>query len=1114
MRSPVKLIFIISLLFSSFFNAHCVGIMAGNFGWHKVGHDSFLISLTLYTDCNNGPMSATVTIKVTSDVFTTRWITWNTYLSDSTSSPVDVTPACSTYQSRCQNSASGFIYGIQKYEYYFLYIIPDTLNADCYQSLEYSACCINSSVTNVSANSTFKVTARIDKCSGPDNSIEFAQDPVFFICSYQWAKINTGGISPDNFPVAFNFNSFPNIKYWGCSGCPYPRGIFIDSDNGIMHFQPIANEVCTFEINVDIGNSTQERVCQAIITSCPSYHPPTVGGSAVYKEVCAGDVVNFSITTDDISSSDTLTVEYEHPITGAVFTVNNGLVKHPAATFNWITSTSDTSRLPYYFKISVKDNGCPVNQKWSQYYRILVKSVIAANHTVVDSGCGKYYFEGVPLTGNNLKYSWNGADAVKNSHQNFYHKYIRPGIYPFTLTITAPNSCPVSYKDTIKAKSFFYIDFPKDTLICQGHSVTLTPHIYNSSGSLKYNWSNGDSINSSITEGPLFAQTKYKVSVTDTLNCSSNDSIDVKTRIEPVVYTGNDTSVCENVKVTRNSLITFDKSSKYLKIKWYSISDTNSISKQSKVTLFDSGHYICLLKDDNNCQASDTFYLKVNTLPIVKAGSDDSTCVRNGTYLLNGLPDSVSGYWTGTGILQDHLKKKWYFDPDYVGITHLSTNPLIYHYYDQNHCYNADTLNIKVYKYFNVTAGKYPVQCVYNMPLQLLGSPPGGFWTPDVAVSVNFFNPSVAGAGKHLISYEYHTFCPYTDTTEIIVVDKPHISMSTYNGDSVFCKGQGLILLNGSPARGLDWGHWSGTGVVDKYFNSAIGSGTYMLHYHFTDLYGCYNEDSFAIRVAEPFVSILNKDKGICMGRAIELHAKSSSKYGLTWYADQGSDGILNYSAYTNSAIYIPGNTDKIKHYFRIFVNTNDSVCSKAYDSINMNIGEYPLADFEAVPNSGSAPLLVQFKDKTSLIGSRISNFYWDFGDSTTSLFKNPFHFYYSSGKYSVKLKVVSEYGCEDSILKNSYIFVTACSIAENQQNLITIDPNPGKYFIMIKLENAENKIVSVELFDTHARSVLKFEGINENSFRLENPGFLHGLYLIKTGLLDKKVITKMILFE
>ena len=64
------------------------------------------------------------------------------------------------------------------------------------------------------------------------------------------------------------------------------------------------------------------------------------------------------------------------------------------------------------------------------------------------------------------------------------------------------------------------------------------------------------------------------------------------------------------------------------------------------------------------------------------------------------------------------------------------------------------------------------------------------------------------------------------------------------------------------------------------------------------------------------------------------------------------------------------------------------------------------IANFTAVPESGSAPCLVRFTDTSA--GEEITGYRWDFGDGSISTEQNPSHIYQSSGVYTVTLKVIS----------------------------------------------------------------------------------------------------------
>ena len=69
-------------------------------------------------------------------------------------------------------------------------------------------------------------------------------------------------------------------------------------------------------------------------------------------------------------------------------------------------------------------------------------------------------------------------------------------------------------------------------------------------------------------------------------------------------------------------------------------------------------------------------------------------------------------------------------------------------------------------------------------------------------------------------------------------------------------------------------------------------------------------------------------------------------------------------------------------------------------------------------------PLFVQFKNESFAKNRVITNYYWDFGDGSSSIEKNPSKLYLKAGHYTVKLKAVDEWGCVDSVIYKDFILV------------------------------------------------------------------------------------------
>jgi PKD repeat protein len=75
-----------------------------------------------------------------------------------------------------------------------------------------------------------------------------------------------------------------------------------------------------------------------------------------------------------------------------------------------------------------------------------------------------------------------------------------------------------------------------------------------------------------------------------------------------------------------------------------------------------------------------------------------------------------------------------------------------------------------------------------------------------------------------------------------------------------------------------------------------------------------------------------------------------------------------------------------------------------------------PVANFTAYPTSGKAPLNVAFIDKSTGVHT---SWKWNFGDGTTSTFKNPVHKYIKTGNYTVSLTVSNAAGNNTKTMTN-----------------------------------------------------------------------------------------------
>lgn len=120
------------------------------------------------------------------------------------------------------------------------------------------------------------------------------------------------------------------------------------------------------------------------------------------------------------------------------------------------------------------------------------------------------------------------------------------------------------------------------------------------------------------------------------------------------------------------------------------------------------------------------------------------------------------------------------------------------------------------------------------------------------------------------------------------------------------------------------------------------------------------------------------------------------------------------------------GNTstsESLDHTFQnpgryiVQLTVTDANGNTANDSAEVRVaGTGATAVITADVTSGTAPLLVRFDGTASSApDDSIYDWYWDFGDGSTSQLAQPAHWYYVVGTYTVTLRVTTDGGVEDA---------------------------------------------------------------------------------------------------
>lgn len=164
------------------------------------------------------------------------------------------------------------------------------------------------------------------------------------------------------------------------------------------------------------------------------------------------------------------------------------------------------------------------------------------------------------------------------------------------------------------------ISLPKDTVLCEGASMVLSP---SSNTDYKYKWQNGDTTNNlPVTTGGTYSViAKYN-------GCAAADTTKVDYISLPDVKLGRDTSLCEGDSLT---LSIASSDAKYL---WNTGYTTN------RITVNKSGNYWVKISK-SVCFKADTIQLNLKPLPVIALPKDTVICAGTSLTL---SPSSNTAY--------------------------------------------------------------------------------------------------------------------------------------------------------------------------------------------------------------------------------------------------------------------------------------------------------------------------------------------------------------------------------------------------------------------------------------------------------------------------------------
>ncbi|MFM1829485.1 MAG: hypothetical protein RL624_1726 [Bacteroidota bacterium] len=220
--------------------------------------------------------------------------------------------------------------------------------------------------------------------------------------------------------------------------------------------------------------------------------------------------------------------------------------------------------------------------------------------------------------------------------------------------------------------------------------------------------------------------------------------------------------------------------------------------------------------------------------------------------------------------------------------------------------------------------------------------------------------------------------------------------------------------------------------------------GTYIIKLISTSTIGCIDSSFKTIIVNGPTGTFSYSPLNTCAPAGIVFTALTNNAQSLLW--DFSNGVTVTTPGNTNSYTYT---YNQVGHYMPKLVMSDGANCVIVlYGNDTIKV-EKTIAKFGVSDSVFCKSGTVLFSDSSTTTNGFISNYYWNFGDGTTSSVSNPTHLYANPGVYTVMLITSSSVGCADTAFKtinilegNNISLASNLFLCEGQGKTVSINSN------------------------------------------------------------------------
>jgi len=647
-----------------------------------------------------------------------------------------------------------------------------------------------------------------------------------------------------------------------------------------------------------------------------------------------------------------------------------------------------------------------------------------ANNVVADFGiinvlgCDSMLVDFEDLSSPASSVNWEFGDGGVSIINNPQHIHYTEDQYNVTLYVESLDGC----KDTLSKKEYIQFQFPSADFTsniqqtCPNNIIQFN-NISNGIG-ITSNWDFGDGSQSTqINPSHSFITNGiYDISlqVTDSFSCTSNI---VSTGYIKVLKPNADfisTGITSSCPPLISSFIN-TSSNDVTNWEWVFSDGGNSTISNPSHLFSVSGLFNVSLIVENSFGCKDTIVQNelINVSGPVGSFSISDSLICNGdsVQFIPIVTNTDNYLWDfGNGVISNDSIPFYVYNTDGLYFPSLIIENSIG---CQNTINNFDTITVRS---VNVDAGINVEICEGEyVQLNAIGNATQFTWIPALALSNSNIENPIANPNIDMMYYINHSdgICNSNDSIFIKVNNEvPLASFTSINhcdGDTTHFSASSAL-----PTNNINW-EWSyGSNIQDPLHQLTLGTNIIQLIVINLDN-NCSDTVLQQVEI-NPSPNAEFQSSEICFGEVSSFLNNSSGNI-VSWEYNM-ADGIgvsslenPNY-IYTTTGIFYPN----------LVVTSNFGCIDNFVKKIEIN--ELPIANFKVENNCIGEQNI--FTNISTITNGVISSWEYFFGDNTINgLSPNEQHEYALPGLYNVKLNVISEKGCQSSILKETKVFDT-----------------------------------------------------------------------------------------